>query len=291
LCYSIPDMGTLALIALLLWQVGAPSPTPSGKKGTDAAQAKPQTDKQVAQPSQSSPSGTEKQPATNTANQNSPTVKPREDEYAVRVVSTPPRSTADGIALGCTIALTLVGIVGIIIGVCTLRKIEQQSTAAEKTITLQFRPRIAIRGITIHDWNVAPFMQEPTPRIQVTIVNAGATQADIVEGRIQTYSGDCLPIPDFEKAEQMTPFSLQPGESVATSVFTEGLVTTAIGWLLARPTSPFSKDAIRASVYIAGFIRYKDSVGIHRNRGFFRVYEPQKRRFVPVEDTDYEYDD
>jgi hypothetical protein len=88
-------------------------------------------------------------------------------------------------------------------------------------------------------------------------------------------------------------FDLQPGESTVRNVFTSGPVTIAIQWICGRgkPFSKDSKDDVRAGVYIAGIIRYKDEIAICRSKGFFRKYNPELRRFESLNDSDYEYED
>lgn len=111
-------------VAVFVLLVGTPSPSPSSQKATDAAQQNAQPDKHVAKPSPAPIA--EKNPAQNTANQNGTAVKSAENERAIRVVSLPPRSTGDTVALVCTTLLTLAGIVGIIVAICTVRSINEQ---------------------------------------------------------------------------------------------------------------------------------------------------------------------
>lgn len=72
------------------------------------------------------------QPSTNSPKQNRAVVESAPNERAIRVVSLPPRSTGDSIALACTIVLTLVGIVGIIAAFGTLKVIRKQTSAIER---------------------------------------------------------------------------------------------------------------------------------------------------------------
>ena len=123
--------GTLAI--LLLWQVGAPSPSPSSKQTPDAAKSNSQPNAQVSRPA--SPS-VQKNSTAETPEQNRTAIKPTQNEYAVKVVGTPPRSTGDTVALVCTILLTVVGIVGIGVGICTLRHIARQALSMRRQTTL-----------------------------------------------------------------------------------------------------------------------------------------------------------
>lgn len=64
-------------------------------------------------------------PEPNQSNQSSG----KDNGRAVRIVSLPPRSAGDTIALVCTIILTLVGVGGIAVAICTLRTIAAQTKA------------------------------------------------------------------------------------------------------------------------------------------------------------------
>ena len=109
---------------LILCLIGAPSPSPSTG---NPAHSKTQTNKQPSKPPSPSPTGGH--PPTDTPNQNGSNVTPAPNERAIRVVSLPPRSTGETVALVCTILLTISAIVGIFVAICTLRTIAQQTRA------------------------------------------------------------------------------------------------------------------------------------------------------------------
>ena len=44
-------------------------------------------------------------------------------------------------------------------------------------------------------------------------------------------------------------------------------------------------------VAVYGYVAYKDDLGTLRRSGFFRAYSAKTRRFTPVDDPEYEYQD
>lgn len=63
------------------------------------------------------------------ADQNSSAAENAQRERIVRIVELPPRTISDWIALICTLILTVAGIGGIIVAICTLKRIETQTRA------------------------------------------------------------------------------------------------------------------------------------------------------------------
>lgn len=118
-------------------------------------------------------------PSTNTPKQNRAVVESAPNERAIRVVSLPPRSTGDTVALVCTVVLSLVGISGIIVAICTLKIIGRQTTAIEeqtKALTNSERAwihadfiRREIMGVTLYS---------------LVITNQGKTPAQIFDYHI-----------------------------------------------------------------------------------------------------------
>jgi hypothetical protein len=133
-------MKTLALasilIALTIFQQ-APSPIPrspqpsiSKQEGTDPNDQKAtQNQEGASQPS----AGSKANPAPNPANQNSGNIDARNKDNSVRVISLPPVTTVRDIpTFVISAVLAVAGIVGILIGICTLKIIGRQTVAIEK---------------------------------------------------------------------------------------------------------------------------------------------------------------
>jgi hypothetical protein len=121
-------MRTSIVVAICLWQVLTPSPSPSSAKSV-APQQTAHTNNRT-----SPMSGTEENTAQHAADTHSAAVKGNENERSIRVVSLPPRSTGDTVALICTVLLTIVGVVGIIVAICTVKTIQKQTKAVLRAV-------------------------------------------------------------------------------------------------------------------------------------------------------------
>ncbi|MHB8413166.1 MAG: hypothetical protein ACYDDI_14635 [Candidatus Acidiferrales bacterium] len=127
-------IGVVIFTALTVSLISAPSPSPSDQKSPSPAQSKTQTNTQPSKSSKKSLappaySPSKEKPSANTTDQKGKAVTPTPNERAIRIVSYPPRSAGETVALVCTIVLTLVGIGGIIAAFCTLRTIQKQTDA------------------------------------------------------------------------------------------------------------------------------------------------------------------
>jgi hypothetical protein len=74
-----------------------------------------------------------------------------EHDQSIRVVSLPAKDKYDYISLGATILLTLVGIVGVGAGVCTLRTIQDQTNeliAQNRTMVAKERARLDLKAVS-----------------------------------------------------------------------------------------------------------------------------------------------
>jgi len=179
------------------------------------------------------------------------------------------------------IALVVVAIGGIIVAVFTLIAIDRQAKIADKTLVLQFRPKLIVRGGEVYD--------PDTLRIEFTVVNVGGSPAHIDRGEAEAQIVDSRQVSILEHAESIGMFSLQPGEGATRSVSLRENVAAAIGWLNAHPEGVMG--AASPLVYFVGLIRYADDIGISRSMGFMRKYDPPRQKFVAVDDPDYEYTD
>lgn len=120
------------VVAAFVLLVGAPSPrpTPPNQKTPNAAEEQPKPNKQ---PTNSSPVRAQENSTQNSANHNSASVTANPNVQAVRVMSLPPRSAGDIVALLCTIILTIIGATGIIAAFQTITAIKKQSDAMVKS--------------------------------------------------------------------------------------------------------------------------------------------------------------
>ena len=127
-------IGIVIFTALTVSLISAPRPSPSNQKSPNPAQSKTQTNTQPSESSKKSLappaySPSKEKPSANTTDQNGKAVTPTPNERAIRIVSYPPRSAGETIALWCTVLLTIAAVIGIVVAVCTLRNIGKQTRA------------------------------------------------------------------------------------------------------------------------------------------------------------------
>lgn len=158
----------IAILFIAAWAlclIVTPQPSPSSQKATNTAQQNAQPDKHIAKLSPSPTPSARKDTPQNPTNQNGNAVKGSENERTVRVVGLPPRSAGDTIALVCTIVLTIVGVVGILAALCTLRALKQQTIAIRK------------QGITMKRQTMHIARQALSMRRQTTLLRQSADAA------------------------------------------------------------------------------------------------------------------
>lgn len=113
------------LVALFIFLILLASTASFAQKSPPANTHEPHSAKQeINAPHSAETSGSVIQSA---GDQNRPTAKRNESARAIRVLSLPPRSVGDYIALVCTVILTLVGVGGVFIAIGTLSKIKVQA--------------------------------------------------------------------------------------------------------------------------------------------------------------------
>jgi hypothetical protein len=114
-------------------------------------------------------------------------------------------------------------------------------------------------------------------------VNIGQTPATLIEASAMTYdySPQCIPIYPEARPDNRT---IQSGESL---VYVMPVDTNFISeWDFQAGTG--KPDT---SCYCLGYIAYKDGVGRSYRTAFLRRYNGSLKRFTPVDNPDYEYQD
>lgn len=159
------------------------------------------------------------------------------------------------------------------------------------------RPRLRIRHVNLFD--VAGFFDNPSlykDGVEIkgglVVVNIGGTKAEIVESRyriILSQTGLPTEAPYDERFSVllMQGQTLNVGESCATRI------TEIFRLDPPRTDSEIFGAAFGEELwkfYVMGQIRYRDDGGVQRFMGFCRE-RGKDRRFRPVDDADYEYED
>jgi hypothetical protein len=218
---------------------------------------------------------------------------------------------AEIIAALATVALAIIGFFGVRAALDTLSAIRKQTRSihhqavqvrkqtrllrisaqvAERTIILQYRPRLAIRSINVGNWMVADIInEEPVVTVDLTIANIGASEARIVDSKITFWPNIPRgPITVQDAGGTIGVFMLEAGRSVERTVSVDRSMNNLIRQRVARSGS---YGASVGSAYCVGWIRYLDKDGMPRTRGFIRVMEGMGFVPLPSPRPDYEYDD
>jgi len=161
---------------------------------------------------------------------------------------------------------------------------------SEKNFTASHPPHIIVRRVSLDEGD--RFFSQPVSRpwkIQYIIANTGRGQATVFDGNatiIET-SGHLPAIPPFD----------DEGNFLNTVELAAGQSTPHFLYLNQRDTVIFESATMssdggstpRKLVYLFGYVQYRDAIGIVRRTAFCRRFEPVSRRFVAVDDGDYEY--
>jgi len=171
----------------------------------------------------------------------------------------------------------------------------RQAKVGEATLILTQRPRLIVRNVVVKRWeNVVP---QPGPLFergmpihgQLYISNVGGTPARIVEVGcwVEWVQG---PLPMERPYETKNPYELshpielQPSQSTPWPFSSEEVMDTQTASLVTLNSNNWS-------IYVLGWIGYKDNAGIKRRTAFCRCWNFTKQRFLAVDDPDYEHEE
>jgi hypothetical protein len=186
----------------------------------------------------------------------------------------------------------IVGIGAIFAALLTLRAIWRQTVATEKTLVLTQRPKIVVRTFYFSEPRAIGGLSRIPKEIeagslcsgQFYIANLGGTKATTQEIYSTVFIAPGLPMKrPYEGLEGSTEKkTFQPGQS---EPYLFGLKT---------PLDDSTANEIYnygTNLYVLGWIGYTDDLGIWRITAFCRQYDTSKKRFVPVDNADYESSD
>ena len=203
------------------------------------------------------------------------------------------------------LSLVLVGVVGIIVAVCTLLKIEKQTKATEEaataardgvkiaqvTLVSTFRPKLIVRSLSI-DRDTSQVADAKPCRLRHDLVNVGGTVAHVIHSEVcvhyhKGWSGENASNTSESKEE----FSLQPGEYKEVIVELGTEIEQRLSSLEMRLAQGVDNPTMVGEIFLTGRIEYRDGVGAKRRTAFHRCYNQATKRFSVVADPDYEYSD
>jgi hypothetical protein len=172
---------------------------------------------------------------------------------------------------------------------------EKQIDLVNKTFIATHRPRIVVRHVQ------GPF-RTPEDRLLawITFANIGPTEATIVaigydlglwrDGHWIATGIDAEPKP-------IDPLSLPSGgrhtvEVVAKEADGDDALDNDIAFLWRLWNQPaVVREGPSPELCVVGEVRYRDGNGIIRHTGFWRVFDSQRRRWIPNQEFGGEYED
>ncbi|MGD9730540.1 MAG: hypothetical protein AB7U45_00050 [Desulfamplus sp.] len=142
------------------------------------------------------------------------------------------------------------------------------------------RPKLRVHSLFLEKLDSISFREFPdgdSYKISFSIENIGVTVATItkVSISVQRFIHD---LPRLSYSEfQLVKKTIRGGETIVDS--------HNIAW----PIMSLSKESVVNDLYFFGYIDYQDSISTIRRTAFCRRYIRETKRFVTVEDEDYEY--
>jgi hypothetical protein len=157
----------------------------------------------------------------------------------------------------------------------------QQADLTRQEFISTHRPKVIVRFIQ------GPFVETGPQFIWVTVCNVGVNKATIVEW-------GC----DFVRRDAETKLWLPPFDASPKPI--SPVVTLISGQrhvFIVSAKKDYGEAQIAVDAWDAeelcalGIIRYADENSIVRETGFFRVYDPKSKAFIPSQNSEEEYQD
>jgi hypothetical protein len=197
-------------------------------------------------------------------NPNSPDLQPKHQEHVdaeVRVVSTPEKDSWDKAAVWVNMGLGIIGVCGIVVAVITLRKVERQTVATEKSVT---HSMLNIQAFVNSErpWIKVDFCPKVEGRdlgIVIRAINCGRTPAALVSKNksfcsIDLCRGSLPAKPSYNADPFEYPKIVYPGDSC--ELFWISSVKDATGF--SQNAEHKSWNDLDIETYMFGNVVYKD---------------------------------
>lgn len=167
-----------------------------------------------------------------------------------------------------------------------------QAETSEKMLVLTQRPSLIIRNVVIESpqpmvQNAHLFQHGHSVVGQFHVENVGGTRAEITDCGCWVFWDQQPKLPMNRPYEGLSGNNslrgtLEPGSSVSSKFRSE----TPMG-----PEGTSVSQGSSWSLYVMGWVEYKDGLGVTRRATFCRRYEAFSRRFQSIDDADYEHGD
>jgi hypothetical protein len=192
-----------------------------------------------------------------------------------------------------SIALFLVGIIGIIVANGTLNAIEEQSKIANAILATQFRPRVIVRSVRLDPASCVIYDRRDDGewKIELILTNVGGTIAQVqrYEVSFDLYAENGSPYETVGAQTLDEPFELRPGDRHTLELSLPG---DKFRTILHAMETAFANHATKIVWPMCrGTILYSDDNGFERRTSFARQWEMETKRFKVVDDPENEYVD
>jgi len=167
--------------------------------------------------------------------------------------------------------------------------IQRQAELMQKTLILEFRPRVVIKGGYVEGIQNSDTKEPLGGRIEFVVMNTGGTPAHIFNSEFvaKVIDYDIPTFNLFEGAASIGEVTLQSGEGRTAEV------PISLDLVKELREQVLNQNEIQSAwpklVYFVGKLRYADELGIKRSVGIFRKFDPKERSFVPVKNSESEY--
>jgi hypothetical protein len=240
-----------------------------------------------------------------------PTEQKQRVDADVRVISSPEKDNYDRAAVWINFALAVIGVLGIGVGVftlCYLRKqaaemslqrkvmvrslrvMKEQGERENRSLILQYRPRVVVRFASASEFNPGDIGKSITARVRFTVVNTGFSTAYITGGQVSlwwfSFSASAHSVHKGAEIE-IAEGALEAGQQYRweETIGMDG--KQDFKW--ANYHDGMTTDD-RRTIVLVGSIYYMDSLNIPRSTGIYRDYDPKTKDFNPAT-AEGEYDD
>jgi hypothetical protein len=244
------------------------------------------------------------------------TPQPKSEQHVladVQVIRAPNKDSYDIAAFWLSTILAGIGIAGVIVGIITLRYLRkqagemqlqrkvmvrslramrQQGERENKTLILQYRPKIMVRNAKALQFSFE--LGKPWEcEVRFQVVNTGGSPAHVMAGsHIQLAAAVGHDIGKIEikwgEELQISSVTLGPGQAMTVD---ECLPTGAQFDIQWENFNQGLETQPHRYLYLAGIIYYEDDLDIQRSTGIYRGFDPKTREFTPKRETEQEYSD
>jgi len=179
---------------------------------------------------------------------------------------------------------------------CQSLEMRKGGDIAERTLILQYRPRVIVRSAAASNFNLADLGKTSTAKVKLTVVNIGGSTARITGGVVALWWAHASHSEYSNKVVLRTApdksiggdVNLEPGERAVWEETVDMDATIDLQWANYHAGLE-TKD--HRTVILVGTVYYRDELGISRQTGIHRKYDPKTSEFVANKESEQEYTD